>query len=124
MGYTQRTCHGGEVSQFVCAAFLFHSMLISSLSVSVVLALVSYGMENEHTRSRLAVCGSMTLLTSLTNCVTLEPTSPAPMRMTMLFGVRSAGLVLLTPLATALLLVWPDCWVLLFLRLCAIAAAD
>lgn len=31
------------------------------------------------------------LRTSCTSCVTLGPTSPAPMRMTMDFGVRSPG---------------------------------
>lgn len=44
----------------------------------------------------------MTLRMSLTSCVTLGPTSLAPNLMTMLFGILSMGLVLLTPLAIAL----------------------
>jgi hypothetical protein len=38
------------------------------------------------TLNRLAVSGSIILRTSFTSSLTLEPTSPAPTRMTMVFG--------------------------------------
>lgn len=41
------------------------------------------------TFSLLAVSGSIIDLKSLVNCVTLVPTSPAPIRMTMLLGRRA-----------------------------------
>jgi hypothetical protein len=54
------------------------------------------------TFSRLAVSGSIIARTSLTSWPTLEPTSPAPIRITMLFGERLVVPALPGPVAASL----------------------
>ena len=54
------------------------------------------------TFSRLAVSGSIMARTSFTSWPTLEPTSPAPMRMTMLLGSRLVVPALPGPVAESL----------------------
>ncbi len=54
------------------------------------------------TLSLLAVPGSIMLLTSLTSWLTLGPTSPAPIRMTMLFGVLFKEALLVGPFVAPL----------------------
>jgi hypothetical protein len=65
------------------------------------------------TLSLLAVPGSIIARTSFTNWLTLGPTSPAPIRITMLFGDRSIELLVAFPLEGPFL---APTWVRFFVR--------
>lgn len=79
--HAQWAGHRGVVFEFIRLAFLFHRMEWLARSLY-------WTCGSRRTFSRLAVSGSMTARKSFANCVTLGPISPAPMRMTMLFGRR------------------------------------
>ena len=65
--------------------------------------IVESGGYERRTFSLLAVPGSIMFRTSFTSWLTLDPTSPAPMRMTMLLGALLADVLALTLPADPLL---------------------
>jgi hypothetical protein len=77
MGDTERSSHGGVVFEFVRFSFLCYvrkGLLVAQLGL--------------HAFRRLAVSGSIIARKSFASWLTLGPTSPAPIRMTMLLGAR------------------------------------
>lgn len=94
MRHAERAGHRGVVFELVGSALLHVPDLVD---VRVI-----YDMKALLTFSRLAVSGSIIARTSLTSWPTLEPTSPAPIRITMLFGERLVVPALPGPVAALL----------------------
>lgn len=108
MRNAERAGHGSVVFELVGSALLC-ALDLAGVRMSLLCLL---------TFNRLAVSGSIMARTSFTSWPTLEPTSPAPMRMTMLLGSRLVVPALPGPVAESLTL---TC-VLFFVRGFAILA--
>ena len=79
MGHSKRTGHGGVIPQSIrLPLLLVQCSQLGQVTIS----------EGGPTFNLLAVPGSIIPRTSFTNWLTLGPTSPAPILITMLFGSR------------------------------------
>src|SRR5690625_3303807 len=79
----QGSSHGRIISQPVLFPFLW---VLMSMSAGVATQDNNHKNESRPTFNRPAVSGSIIVRTSFTSWLTLEPTCPAPARMTILFG--------------------------------------